>query len=180
MVSTFAAAGHAPHRLLLIPPRPFLSMSDQSETTCPKCQGPMWDNRATKTNPRQPDFKCKNAPKQRGEPGCEGVIWPPRDPNAPAPAPSAPKNTADDPACPSCGGKMWDNRTTKRSPKAPDFKCRNGPKYPSTEGCPGVIWPPKDGQAPAASAPAASSKPQNNDFADFPGGMPAEDEDLPF
>jgi len=27
---------------------------------CQKCQGPMWDNREGKTNPRGPDFKCKD------------------------------------------------------------------------------------------------------------------------
>lgn len=32
----------------------------------------MWDNRATKRNPKQPDFKCKDKT-------CLGVIWPPRD-----------------------------------------------------------------------------------------------------
>ena len=39
---------------------------------CPKCHGPMWDNRTTKTNPKQPDYKCKNKE-------CDGVIWPPKD-----------------------------------------------------------------------------------------------------
>lgn len=29
------------------------------------------------------------------------------------------------PACPTCGGAMWDNRDSKRNPKAPDFKCKN-------------------------------------------------------
>jgi hypothetical protein len=28
--------------------------------SCPKCGGEMWDNRGRKTNPRAPDFKCKN------------------------------------------------------------------------------------------------------------------------
>lgn len=36
----------------------------------------MFDNRASKTNPKAPDFKCKNSPKTKGGPGCEGVIWP--------------------------------------------------------------------------------------------------------
>jgi hypothetical protein len=39
------------------------------EPACPKCGGPMWDNRASKKNPRAPDFKCKKA-------DCDGVIWP--------------------------------------------------------------------------------------------------------
>jgi hypothetical protein len=40
------------------------------------------------------------------------------------------------PACPKCGGLMWDNRAGKKNPKAPDFKCRD-------KNCDGVIWPPK-------------------------------------
>jgi Rad52/22 family double-strand break repair protein len=42
----------------------------------------------------------------------------------------------DVPPCPECGGRMWDNRSGKRNPKAPDFKCRD-------RGCKGVIWPAK-------------------------------------
>ena len=33
---------------------------------------------------------------------------------------------------------MWDNRLTKRNPRAPDFKCRD-------RSCDGVIWPAKPG-----------------------------------
>jgi hypothetical protein len=29
------------------------------------------------------------------------------------------------PACPQCGGKVWDNRENKKNPKAPDWKCRD-------------------------------------------------------
>lgn len=43
---------------------------------CPLCGGEMWDNRQRKTNPRQPDFKCK-------DPQCTGVVWPPRKPKTP-------------------------------------------------------------------------------------------------
>ena len=39
-------------------------------------------------------------------------------------------------SCPKCGGRMWDNRLTKRNPKAPDYKCRD-------RGCDGVVWPDK-------------------------------------
>jgi hypothetical protein len=38
------------------------------------------------------------------------------------------------PPCPKCGGQMWDNRLSKRNPRAPDFKCR-------TRSCDGVVWP---------------------------------------
>jgi hypothetical protein len=59
------------------------------------------------------------------------------------------------PSCPKCGGRMWDNRLSKRNPKAPDYKCRD-------RSCDGVIWPPRPagaetqgrGSAPDAPAPA--------------------------
>ena len=35
---------------------------------CPICQSDMWDNRATKRNPKQPDYKCKNK-------GCGKAVW---------------------------------------------------------------------------------------------------------
>ena len=38
---------------------------------CPVCNGPMWDNRVKKLNPKAPDYKCKNK-------DCDGVIWPPK------------------------------------------------------------------------------------------------------
>ena len=44
----------------------------------------------------------------------------------------------DEPSCPKCGGRMWDNRLSKRNPKAPDYKCRS-------RSCDGVIWPPRSG-----------------------------------
>ena len=55
--------------------------------------------------------------------------------------------------CPKCGGaEMWDNRLTKKNPKAPDFKCVD-------KSCDGVVWPPKNGAAPVrAAAPAAPVK----------------------
>lgn len=52
--------------------------------SCPKCAGPMWDNRERKTNPKAPDFKCKN------KEGCDGVIWPPKDQRVVAAAPAGP------------------------------------------------------------------------------------------
>jgi len=54
---------------------------------------------------------------------------------AAAPGPNTVTDT-DAVHCPKCGGRMWDNRLTKRNPKAPDFKCRD-------RSCDGVIWPPK-------------------------------------
>ena len=70
-------------------------------------------------------------------------------------------------SCPKCGGRMWDNRLTKRNPKAPDYKCQN-------RSCDGVIWPTN----PAASAPPRGAKEENGATAAALVGA-AEDE-LPF
>jgi hypothetical protein len=59
------------------------------------------------------------------------------------PLPEVVAEAADLPSCPKCGGRVWDNRATKRNPKAPDFKCRD-------RSCDGVIWPAR----PAAATPA--------------------------
>ena len=151
---------------------------------CPKCQGPMWDNRVGKRNPKAPDFKCKDRE-------CDGVIWPPRSArpaataSAPADAPTGASHGgvfADGmPACPICGGPMWDDRASKRNPRAPDFKCKNKPRERGGPGCEGVIWPPRDGSpspypppVPRRSAPAASARPP---FDDAP---PHDDSDIPF
>jgi hypothetical protein len=40
----------------------------------------MWNNIATKKNPKQPDYRCKDK-------NCDGVIWPPKN-GAPAPTAS--------------------------------------------------------------------------------------------
>lgn len=49
-------------------------------TDCPECGGAMWDNREKKTNPKAPDFKCKDK-------SCTGVIWRYKAPPAQAPIP---------------------------------------------------------------------------------------------
>lgn len=61
----------------------------------------------------------------------------------PSPAAVAALADADAVSCPKCGGRMWDNRLSKRNPKAPDFKCRD-------RSCDGVVWPPRDAKARAA------------------------------
>ena len=70
------------------------------------------------------------------------------------------------PACPVCGGRMWDNRATKRNPRAPDYKCRD-------RSCDGVVWPPKT----AATAPEGNGR--------KPAAEPAQEtaaflDDIPF
>jgi hypothetical protein len=74
---------------------------------------------------------------------------------------------ADNPPCPSCGGRMWDNRVGKRNPKAPDFKCRD-------RSCDGVIWPPKAGGRAAAGS--KSEQPAELDTAPLMTGT----DDIPF
>jgi len=77
------------------------------------------------------------------------------------------------PICPRCGGKMWDNRATKRNPKAPDFKCRD-------RTCDGVIWPPKpvaNGRTPAA---AVAQVPASEPEVVFDSGPLGEADEIPF
>ncbi|MDF1502060.1 Rad52/Rad22 family DNA repair protein [Roseisolibacter sp. H3M3-2] len=95
-------------------------------------------------------------------------------------------------ACPKCGGRTWDNRLTKRNPKAPDFKCRD-------RSCDGVVWPPRGAAAaqdapaperPAAAGPAPKRKEARAaeraavaeavTFDVGPLGASSDDDDLPF
>jgi hypothetical protein len=61
-----------------------------------------------------------------------------------APVPASMLTDTEMVSCPKCGGRMWDNRLTKRNPRAPDYKCQN-------RSCDGVVWPPK---TVAAAGPA--------------------------
>jgi transposase-like protein len=157
---------------------------------CPKCGGDMWDNRVGKRNPKAPDFKCKDRE-------CDGVIWPPRDATlatTPTAAGAAPQAAAGGmPSCPICGGAMWDDRLSKRNPKAPDFKCKNKPKMKGGPGCEGVIWPPRAG-APSPypppvprsgergnmSAPPFDDTPPPNEPPPYDDAPRHDDDDLPF
>ena len=69
----------------------------------------------------------------------------PVDVAAEAPMAASGPHALDEQSCPKCGGRMWDNRLTKRNPKAPDFKCRD-------RSCDGVIWPPKGEKAESVKA----------------------------
>jgi hypothetical protein len=48
--------------------------------------------------------------------------------------------------CPQCQGAMWDNRESKRNPKAPDYKCKN-------RSCDGAIWLNSADDAPKLAPP---------------------------
>ncbi len=53
-------------------------------------------------------------------------------------------------ACPKCGGQMWDNRASKKNPKAPDFKCR-------ARSCDGVRWPERQSGPQRVQTPAVAA-----------------------
>ena len=76
----------------------------------------------------------------------------------------------DEETCPKCGGRMWDNRLTKRNPRAPDFKCRD-------RSCDGVIWPSK----PGSEKPRDSEVKEEPAWAPLPGApLVPDNADLPF
>jgi hypothetical protein len=74
---------------------------------------------------------------------------------------------SDEQSCPKCGGRMWDNRLTKRNPKAPDYKCRD-------RSCDGVIWPPK------AAKSEKGDKADKSEKAEPVKALSEETEEIPF
>ena len=80
----------------------------------------------------------------------------------------------DEESCPKCGGRMWDNRLTKRNPRAPDFKCRD-------RSCDGVIWPAKPGAEKKENGESAGEKETAGAWVPLPGApLIPDDADLPF
>jgi hypothetical protein len=84
---------------------------------------------------------------------------------APSPAPSS-LTDMDAARCPKCGGRMWDNRVTKRNPRAPDYKCQN-------RFCDGVLWPPR----PAATSPSEGDEERGDAKSS---ALVGAEEELPF
>ena len=173
----------------------------------PEVWGPMWDNREGKRNPKAPDFKCKDRELRRrdlaaprdataaaaaqrapGRPRARGGAprRRPRRARRGRGAPAAPVDATGMPLCPICGGAMWDDRASKRNPRAPDFKCRNKPRERGGPGCEGVIWPARDGSPspyPPSARDARHPPPQAPPPWDGPpldDGPPPDDDDLPF
>ena len=68
---------------------------------------------------------------------------------------------------------MWDNRLSKRNPKAPDFKCRD-------RSCDGVIWPARPGATASGreTANPADVVPSADALDSSPLGMSLDD--IPF
>jgi hypothetical protein len=90
-------------------------------------------------------------------------------PGVPAGAAPAPLTDVESVKCPVCSGKTWDNRISKKNPKAPDYKCQN-------RSCDGVIWPPK---AEDSKRPVAKEA-REEDYEDFPGALEEAPDDLGF
>lgn len=87
-----------------------------------------------------------------------------------------PARALDEESCPKCGGRMWDNRLTKRNPRAPDFKCRD-------RSCDGVIWPSRPGAEKkiGGEVEASEEKEPATMWAPLPGApLIPNDADLPF
>ncbi len=53
--------------------------------------------------------------------------------------------------CPDCGGAMWDNTATKKTPKSPDYKCKN-------QQCGKAVWLEKKGASSEAAVPARAPR----------------------
>jgi hypothetical protein len=82
----------------------------------------------------------------------------------------------DEETCPKCGGRMWDNRETKRNPRAPDYKCRD-------RSCDGVIWPSKQTEHTQSESATNEAKQSKNVFNDWPPLNPppfVPDSEMPF
>lgn len=56
--------------------------------------------------------------------------------------------------CPRCGGRTWDNRATKKNPKAPDYKCRDNQCVDPKSGMVTAIWE-KDVAGPRMPQPSS-------------------------
>jgi hypothetical protein len=88
-------------------------------------------------------------------------------------AASGPK-ASDEPSCPKCDGRMWDNRVTKRNPRAPDFKCRD-------RSCDGVIWPSRAaGTGPTSGPRANGSEPLVPELEEVSTNGQVESDEAPF
>jgi len=77
------------------------------------------------------------------------------------------------PSCPKCGGRVWDNRLSKRNPKAPDYKCRD-------RSCDGVIWPPRAGATGAQGESASPAEARDGSDSLDPAPLGLSLDDLPF
>lgn len=93
-----------------------------------------------------------------------------------APTTKRPVLALDEEPCPKCGGRMWDNRLTKRNPRAPDYRCRD-------RSCDGVIWPSKESEHKPIEAALKESKPakhSSDGWTPLNPVLPVPDSEVPF
>jgi len=62
------------------------------------------------------------------------------------------------PACPHCGSRVYDNRETKQSPKSPDFRCSNQ-QCDSGNGRPWAAWLAPAGKGAVKTPQAQGARP---------------------
>ena len=144
-------------------------IDDIDAVPCPKCGGRMWDNRLTKRNPKAPDYKCRDR-------ACDGVVWPPKDPEQTDALPGQGQAHGAPPAA-GQGGVS----TTRTIPPAPAA----GKKLPgeTDEDLAADARAPR--QIPGRTKPQPRSTPpsqqhQGGEFEDFPAALRDEEDDLPF
>jgi hypothetical protein len=98
--------------------------NQNAEPKCPKCGGPMWDNRAkiAETGKKMPEWSCKagkwNAATKQKE-GCDGVRWP-TEPSAEAEFDSIP-TAQEERGTPRPGQRLAELRTGLYADKAAKF-----------------------------------------------------------
>ena len=105
-------------------------------------------------------IRIRTAQQRRAEGSASSQVVPTSTSPAPEPRARAADATPPSertPSCPKCGGRMWDNRLSKRNPKAPDFKCRD-------RSCDGVIWPPRPAEERRDEPPAYAGDPGPDDL----------------
>ena len=59
--------------------------------------------------------------------------------------------------CPKCGGEMYDNRNTKKNPKAPDYRCKDD-SCTDDKGYITAVWMPKEENKGSAKPPVRVEK----------------------
>jgi hypothetical protein len=128
----------------------------------------------TDAEPREGDAVVKPKGRRVAASGRETATAAPAEA---APAAALPTRLAEAAVeCPVCGGAMWDNRATKRNPRAPDYRCRD-------RSCDGVIWPsrtPAGDEATAAGGDPGSVAGTTSGATNGDAPARARADDLPF
>lgn len=94
------------------------------------------------------------------------------------------------PECPHCGGEMRDNRSQKKNPREPDFRCKDDNCRQDGNHTTGVwLDRPKKGRGGGGGSRQPQQQPRQQpaparvkqeSFDDFPEALDGDDDDLPF